>query len=83
KPLIERSFLNLLSFIGHLNQFNSLRKTLFGNVTSKGIYRLAGSAALSATVHLLASRRFNDCDAKKVISLLDHIHANVLVSVAS
>ncbi|MDQ6962501.1 MAG: hypothetical protein Q9M28_08250, partial [Mariprofundaceae bacterium] len=44
KPLIERSFLNLLSFIGHLNQFNSLRKTLFGNVTSKGIYRLAGSA---------------------------------------
>ncbi|MDQ6961062.1 MAG: hypothetical protein Q9M28_00830, partial [Mariprofundaceae bacterium] len=49
KPLIERSFLNLLSFIGHLNQFNSLRKNLFGNVTSKGIYRIAGSAANLAT----------------------------------
>ncbi|MDQ6962321.1 MAG: hypothetical protein Q9M28_07280, partial [Mariprofundaceae bacterium] len=51
KPLIERSFLNLLSFIGHLNQFNSLRKNLFGNVTSKGIYRLAGSADHFTRVH--------------------------------
>ncbi|MDQ6963011.1 MAG: hypothetical protein Q9M28_10900, partial [Mariprofundaceae bacterium] len=53
KPLIERSFLNLLSFIGHLNQFNSLRKTLFENVTSKGIYRLAGSAGLFPVLQVL------------------------------